>query len=365
MKKATAPWLWPRISARTTLGLFSISFAIGIVQGAAVHAAMTSQGTKLPAHVPFIWHITGAVAAWLAFPLVQTAVVNTRGLHVGWRRLILFHLGGYLSFTAVHVAAMLGLRWGIFHLAGLGTPAHTLTYQILWEAQGDVVVYAGLAVLWILLLAREERREAIVHAAELEAQLVSARLQALAGQLDPHFLFNALNTISAVMYEDLDRTEHLLDSLGQLLRTTLAPGAATWTIADEQAHARRYVELIEARFGDRLSVSWDIAPTLEGVHIARFALQSLIENSVKHNRERSQPLVVRVAGTNDGARACLVVEDNGYGFQALSNLDTTHGLGRLQETLRLLHGESASLELSSASMGGARVVLRFPHGGEC
>jgi LytS/YehU family sensor histidine kinase len=216
----------------------------------------------------------------------------------------------------------------------------------------------GLAALWSPLHAWEERQQAALRAAQLEAQLAEARLQALAAQLDPHFLFNALNTVSAVMYEDLGRTERLLSHLGQLLRAALAPGGPTWELAEECAHAGRYAELLQARFGDRLAVAWEVAPGLERARVPRFAIQTLIENAVKHNQERLAPLTVRVrAGCADG-RLRIEVEDDGQGFGPAPA--SGRGLARLEETLRLLGGERAALERSASPSGGARVALTLP-----
>jgi LytS/YehU family sensor histidine kinase len=251
---------------------------------------------------------------------------------------------------------MLTLRWVAEPLVAGIASSQPLVFQILWETQQDIVVYGCLAAFWTLLYAWDERRAALLHAARLDTQLSSARLDALTAQVNPHFLFNALNTVSAIMYEDLPRTERLLSSLGQILRATLAPGNVTWSLAEERAHTERYTELLLARFGDQLSVSWQTPPAFEPERVPRFAIQTLVENAVKHNQDRELPLTVKITCAREGAMVCLAVEDDGRGFAPIA--EPSGGLERLRETLRLLHGERA--QLSVGGPPGARVELRFP-----
>jgi LytS/YehU family sensor histidine kinase len=158
------------------------------------------------------------------------------------------------------------------------------------------------------------------------------------------------------MYEDLPRTERLLGSLGQILRATLAPGSVTWSLAEERAHTERYTELLLARFGDQLSVSWQTPPAFEQERVPRFAIQTLVENAVKHNQDRVSPLAVKISCAREGALVCLTVEDDGRGFAPTA--ESNGGLERLRETLRLLHGERGQISLGGSP--GARVELRFP-----
>jgi two-component system LytT family sensor kinase len=373
--RAPPPWRRPRVRARPALALFALFVGVGLVQGVAVRAGLASEGGQ-PSYEPIVWHVTGAVGAWLALPFVQIAVANAPGPRVGWPRLFSAHAAGYLAFAAAHFAAMAALRLVLGSRLAGATPARRLEFQLLWELQSDLVLYGGLASLWSLLHAWDERREATVRAARLDAQLASARLEALSAQLDPHFLFNALNTVSALMYEDLPRTERLLSDLGQILRATLKAGGAAWTLADERAHTERYVGLLSARFGGRLAVAWDVPEGLGPVRLPRFAVQTLVENAVKHNRDRRGPLAIRIWGDAGGDEVRLVVDDDGRGFgrapppaadgagRAGPGPDEARrGLDRLRETLRLLHGERARLERSSAPGGGARVSIYLPREG--
>ncbi|MCA9695846.1 MAG: histidine kinase, partial [Myxococcales bacterium] len=332
----------PVIRARPALGLLALFLGVGLAQGVAVRFALVAEGASLAEHAPIVGHLTGALAAYLALPIVQVATARAPGPRVGWPRFAATHLVGYAAFAAAHLALMLALRAGLDCL-GVDTPSRPLGFQALWEVQSDLIVYTGLATLWILLRAWDERRAAALRAAKLEAQLAAARLDALTAGVNPHFLFNALNTISAVMYEDLPRTERLLASLGALLRASIGPGGATWTLAEERDHTARYVELLAARFGERLRVTWAIEPGLSDLSVPRFALQSLVENAVKHNQDRAAPLSIELRGAARAGELILEVADDGRGLSPAA-VEARGGLSRLAETLALLHGPRARLE---------------------
>jgi two-component system, LytTR family, sensor kinase len=351
-------WRWPHIEARAALQLLAFFLAIATLQGLAEMFAWREEGgADQPLLPPLARQLTGAVATWLSLPVVQLAARNAPGPAVGWFRLGALHIAGYLCFTACKSTIMLAMRWAAEPLVTGISSSRPLLLQVLWEAQLDIVLYGCLAAFWILLSAWEERREAVLHAARLDAQLASARLDALTAQVNPHFLFNALNTVSSTMYEDLPHTERLLSSLGQILRATLAQGGVTWSLAEERGHTERYIELLLARFGDQLSVRWEGPPGVEQERVPRFAIQTLVENAVKHNQDREQPLAVTITCAREGAVVRVAVEDDGRGFGPRAG-ERAGALGRLRETLRLLHGERAQLSLAGAP--GARVELRFP-----
>jgi LytS/YehU family sensor histidine kinase len=307
-----------------------------------------------PGSAPVLaWHLTGAIAAWFAFPAVQCAVLNAsaRLIRAAW-----VHVSGYLAFVGVHVAVMLSLR----ALFGVQAP-QPLTSQIAWEAQADLILYAGLAAGWSLLRANHERQQRELAAARIASQLAEARLAALSAQLDPHFLFNALNAVGACMYEDLPRTERLLENISQLLRESLECRSPTWPLARERAHTERYLDVLAARFGaERLEVSWHLAEPTTSLLVPRFAVQSLVENAVKHNRARRERLSVRIESLIEAGHVSLTVEDDGLGFPSRFEPPPQHGLERLRETLHLLFGPAARLELTARAPSGARITMALP-----
>jgi LytS/YehU family sensor histidine kinase len=223
----------------------------------------------------------------------------------------------------------------------------------------DVITFSALALLFHYLEARRLRLAREMAAARLETELREARLQALSAQLDPHFLFNALNTLSALMYEDLPRTDRLIAALGQMLRDGLQAEGPTWSVDQELEHLRHYLAFAEVRFGDRLQVEQAINGGLGPVQVPRFSLQRLVENALKHNEGTpGRVLHVRVEARQDAGMAIFSVTDDGIGFTE----GTSGGLGldNLRRSLALLHGPRGRLELGEAPMGGARVALSIP-----
>jgi LytS/YehU family sensor histidine kinase len=280
-----------------------------------------------------------------------------------WGRFITIHLGGWIVYWALKAFLMLTPRFLLYRAFGWGTysymdwPAH-----LAMEAMKDLLSYGLIAFAFLMWWMWRDREAKQLRQAQLEAELRDAQLRQLTGQLDPHFLFNALNTVSAVMYEDLGRTDALLADLGQLLRAGLERRGPTWSLQEEAAHLQRYGALLLARFGDRLSLALDLDAAPGAAPVPRFALQRLVENAVKHNQDRTEPLAVRVSAKAEGGRLQLEVVDDGAGFRdpAAALVGEGHGLRGLAEVLRLLHGGAATLELGEAPGGGARVRLALP-----
>lgn len=343
--------------------LLAVFVGVAVTQGIAMASVLRTRG--FPA---FLWlevagYVAGALGAWLGLPVVQLAVASARDLRRGVARAVLVHVGGYVGFTVIHTSVMILLR----ALVGLASPLVAARFgtpvgQALYETQSDLVLYPALAALWYALRSLDDRRRAEVRAAELERDLAQARLDALSARLDPHFLFNALHTIGSLMHEDLALTDVLIAGLGDVLRATLREDGALWTLREERRHTETYVRIQQARFGDRLDVAWRPEPwpdALLEARVPRFSLQSLVENAIKHNAEREEPLHVVIEAASEDAHAVLSVEDDGVGL-ARRSPEKGSGLRRLEETLRLAFGDGATLTLGASASGGARIVLRAP-----
>ncbi|WP_375743930.1 histidine kinase [Corallococcus interemptor] len=355
-------WRWPRPRTRPALKLLAFGLVLGMWQGSAVRLMQLMRpepGHWAPA---FIWEMTSALAVTLLLPVLMTAVLNAPSPRVGWARFLGIHAAAFTVFTSLHIALMAGLRHGVYALMELGDyDLGPPVYALPMEAQKDLITYGlGCAVIALLYEWRERQARAL-RSAELEGELRAAQLQSLTGQLHPHFLFNALHTIGSVMYEDLPRTDRLLSDLGQLLRASLERTEPTWTLAEERGHTERFVALLAARFGDRLEVRWDVAPGLESQRVPCFALQTLVENAVKHNQDLRGALEVRIRARAEADRWALEVEDTGRGFGAASPASGPGvGLTQLERVLTLLHGDRARLERGAGPEGGARVTVWLP-----
>ncbi|WP_408889740.1 sensor histidine kinase [Myxococcus faecalis] len=360
-------WRWPHLRVRPVLVTLGLSLLIGLSYGTAVRLDQLANGlTSLPASRAYLWELTGALSGWLAAPVILFAALNAPSPRAsGWVRFVGLHTVCFALYTTAHILFMMGSRHPLYVLLGWGRYDYgPLGFRLPMEMVKDVLVYGLTAAFVILLASWRERQARALRAAELEGELRSAQLQSLTGQLHPHFLFNSLHTISSVMYEDLARTDRLLSDLGQLLRASLERAEPTWTLAEERAHAQRFIALLSARFGDRLRVSWSVAPALDSARVPCFALQTLVENAVKHNQDRREPLEVRIRARESGGDLRLEVEDTGRGFGESSPASGPGvGLSHLEQALALLHGGRARLERGRGPEGGASVALTLPRSG--
>jgi signal transduction histidine kinase len=189
-----------------------------------------------------------------------------------------------------------------------------------------------------------------------------ARLASLESRVRPHFLFNSLNSAIALIPEDPARAEQVLERLSALLRFSLdANRTRLVPLGEELRIVVDYLEIERVRFGDRLRYRVDVPAELEAWTIPAFALQTLVENSVKYAiATRSGGGEIRVAAKRTAGRLELAVEDDGPGFAAGAALPVGHGLDTLRARLDVLYGTAASLAAPAPSPAGARVTLELP-----
>ncbi|MGH9837178.1 MAG: sensor histidine kinase [Blastocatellia bacterium] len=203
-----------------------------------------------------------------------------------------------------------------------------------------------------------------MQVARLSEQLASARFAALQAQVNPHFLFNTLNTI-AVFVRDNDRQAavRIVEQLSEVLRTTLSSHRAEEVpLGEELELVRQYVAIEEARFSDRLRPEFHLNDSLLSALIPSFALQHLVENAIRHGIAR-QPDAGRllITARRDGEMLELSVTDDGAGIDAEFVIPPSHGIANTRERLRALYGERASLEIARRAEGGTIATLRVPY----
>jgi len=190
--------------------------------------------------------------------------------------------------------------------------------------------------------------------------LAEARLSSLESRIHPHFLFNALNSIAALIPSDTQRAEQTVGNLASLLRFSLnAHHGGLVPLNQEIKIVRDYLEIEKTRFGARLRYQIDLHETLDSVQVPPLALQSLAENAVKHVvGQRPEGASIRVTGSRVGNRVQLAVLDDGPGF-SLDAITPEHGLGNLIDRIELLYGAEGRLEVAREN-GLTAVSLYFP-----
>jgi signal transduction histidine kinase len=237
------------------------------------------------------------------------------------------------------------------------------------------VVYFSIAGAAHAIRYFVEAREREVQLARMAEQLSSARFAALQAQVNPHFLFNTLNT-NAVLVRDDDRkgAVDIVERLSELLRATLNRRRANEVRLDEELDVvRQYLAIEQARFSDRLRVSWktagpagpaftDDAVDIAGAAVPSFAVQHLVENAIRHGvARREEAGLVEIAARRDGDTLVIAVRDDGPGISVADALPPGHGLADTRERLEALYGSAASLHVARAPDGGTIATLRLPY----
>lgn len=304
----------------------------------------------------------------------------------GWSALIVavcervpFERGGIGRALAAHavlspavIIAQILIIWEVSLAFGMNEPRGFDSRVLIGIRQyGDLlmVVYWAVVGAQAGLAWHARWQEESLRAAQLREDLATASLQALRAQLNPHFLFNALNSVVTLIGRDASTARAMLVRLSDLLRATLAAGdAQETTVAQEIALVAHYLEIEQVRFADRLNVQWTLDPVANELAVPAFTLQPLVENALKHGLGRRQgPGSVEVITRCENGTLELVVRDGSAApttTAAGAPLQRSNGAGialaNLRARLERLHGVTASVDLKPNTVGGTDAVVRLP-----
>ncbi len=245
------------------------------------------------------------------------------------------------------------------------TPGGLASYT--WRhGGGNIATYLTIVGVYVLFEAARHARERDITAASLETRLARADLALLRWQLQPHFLFNALNTVSTlVLKNEANDANRAIALISRYLRGTLADRPdAILTLAAELDAVRNYVDIETLRFGPELCVTFRVADEVLSERIPGSLLQPLVENAIRHGGKRDGGRAVVLAARREGDRVIITVSDPGSPDVAVTSAaDSASGFGLryVRERLRLFYGEHASFDLS-ASRDGTIATLNIPRG---
>lgn len=280
--------------------------------------------------------------------------------------------------VAVHIG--FGLLVGSFHEVTTSSIYYYILYRIgdfTWEEYGGVALNALppailqrfmeywtlLAVLVAVEYARQTR-EKQTQLLKLRNELQITQLNALKKQLQPHFLFNTLNTVSALMDTDVNGARKVLSRLGRILRVSLDKEQRDLVpLAREIEHISNYLGIESVRFNDRLNVYYHMPEELGGAEVPSMVLQPLVENAIKHGPDAvSSSVAIHVRAEQRDGTLTLSVSDNGRGCSDVSTAMDHGGIGlrNVRDRLRLLYGDAASFSIDSPGGNGFTVKLSFP-----
>ena len=230
----------------------------------------------------------------------------------------------------------------------------------------EMMTYWALVVLSHALDYHRESQERALTAAQFQARLAEAQLQALQQQLHPHFLFNTLHTISALMHRDTEAADAMLARLSDLLRLTLDRlGIQEIPLKEELDFLEKYLEIERTRFGERLIVNMAIEPETLDVSVPNLILQPLVENAIRHGiAPRIGGGRLHIVARRTGNRLWLMVRDNGPGLPAakLDALNKGVGVSNTRSRLQHLYPGTHKFEFHQPSDGGLAVTIEIPAG---
>jgi len=314
-------------------------------------------------------------------------IINTLNGSEGLRKLVLIHV--------LFIAASIGLthafrleirqrrihqpvnRMWMFLVCGVVLISSIQTSLVVWANQlipprEPMPLIAQAAIEWGMLLATgiwtvlyiriTEKRHQEEREVKLQAALGDAELRALEMQINPHFLFNCLNSIRALVAENPARAQDMITRLANIFRHNLhRPAEHTVSLSSEIDVVRDYLELESMRFEDRLRVKYAIVPGAENASVPSMLLQTLVENALKHGiapRPAGGDLLIRAERTREATR--IEVENTGHLASAEASGPGGVGLNNTRERLKLLYGDRASLQLRDSADGRVIATALIP-----
>jgi two-component system, LytTR family, sensor kinase len=308
--------------------------------------------------------LTAAFGAGVLFFAVQ-GLVRRFPLDRGRaRRHLALYLPAVAAFSVAHTTSNVLLRTAIYAAGGLGVYDHgPMSMRFLMELPIDVIIFTLMAGALHVWRHTERMRLRELGAERLEKSLVEANLRNLQLQLHPHFLFNALNTVSSTMYRDVERADDMIEKLAGLLRTALRTSRSDRVpLAEEIAVLEDYLSIMRARFEERLVVDMDVDAAASRALVPPLLLQPLVENAIRHGGIDTRGTVrIALRAARRGDSLWLSVEDDGPGLApGVDPFETGLGLSATAERLRLLYGGHQHVEAGNGAAGGFRVSLQIP-----
>ncbi len=305
--------------------------------------------------------ISYALADWYVFAVLSLPVIwlvhvfhfeaGSRGSSLG------VHLAGSVVFSGAYIIVR----------AWVGTWQSEATFLDAFQPLLVKTWHFNLLLYWVMVAVAcafdyyRKYRDRELRTAELENRLAQARLQALQMQLNPHFLFNSLHSISALMHKDVEAADRMVSRLGELLRAALdSSDTQEVSLQRELSFLKRYLELEQIRFGSRLAVEIDAAPDTLEAQVPNLIMQPLVENAIRHGIEpHARPGRIELRAAREGTELALEVHDNGDGLPEQSPSDGV-GLSNTRARLKALYGDSHRFEMCGGANGGLVVRVRIP-----
>ena len=358
----------PAASARIPFRVIAaVSTALGFFSGFAAFYFVSTFTDKPTSFELLLALNLGYWYSWAALtPAILWLTARFPFDRATWKLAIPVHIAGVVAATFTHVVLAVASRMATYWAFGesLDTWLHEAQEMLFLNFDWEMMTYWTIVGVGMAMKYMHEARVRELGAAQLETRLVEARLHTLQRQMQPHFLFNTLNTISALMHRDVEAADAMIARLSDLLRMSLhRVGMQEVALKEELDFLSKYLEIEQTRFRDRLTVVFDVhSDTLDAL-VPNLLLQPLVENAIKHGvGPRPTPGQITVRARRNGALLELDVQDNGVGLSAARLTDFNRGVGLSNTRSRLdhLYGSLHRFEFRQPAEGGLLVCIAIP-----
>jgi two-component sensor histidine kinase len=349
-------WLW--IAAIWCAGgLLDASQTVLAVRAEGTHhAGLPLFATELVSWLPWVLATPLVIRLARRHPVLGVTMMPTAALHLA--------AFGIISLIA---AAWYALLQNLFNPWGHSMPPGPFLDEwrtfLIYQALTFLLVYVLIVAITYVVDSRDNTARQRTETARLNEELSRAQLAALRRQMEPHFIFNTLNSVAGLVRDQRnDAAVSMLVGLSEFLRRASEDSHRSQvTLTEEVEYLKRYLDLQKVRFGERLQVSVDIPPDLSQALVPNLLLQPLVENAIKHGvAKRVAGGVIRIAGARSNCNLCLSVYNDGPSlptdWQAMHN---GIGIDNLRTRLRILHGSESELQLRNTDTG-VEVLVTLP-----
>lgn len=348
-------WIW--ITAMWVAGaLFEAGQSVLFMRAIGRQRAWPIFGTELASWLPWAVATPLVIALARRYDVIRSTTLETTTVHLAAFAII--------SLIAEAWFAVLQVLFNPWDYPQQPTFVDTLRTSLLFQVLTYLIVYVLILTVTYVMDSRERMARQMTETARLSEELSKSQLAALRRQIEPHFMFNTLHSITGLVRDHRnDAAVSMIVGLSEFLRRALDDSHRSQvTLAEEVEYLQRYLDLQKVRFGERLQVSMDIPEELLRAQVPNLLLQPLVENAIKHGiAKRAAGGAVRIVGACHNGNLCLRVYNDGADsptdWQAAR---TGVGIGNLRTRLQILHGEKSELRLKHADTGGVEAVVTLP-----
>jgi len=342
--------------------LVSIIFA-GISYAAAIGENNKEFGFISALRLNLVQFYVWAILSPLVFRFSRRFPIELRPLNV---RNLLLYFPALISFAGIHQVIHLAVLWSITPRWRQKYPALTDCYRA-YFAFGfyiDLIIALLIVIAVHALLYYQSFRASELAQSSLKTDLAQAQLRALKMQLHPHFLFNTLHSISSLVLEDPPKANSMIARLGDFLRLTIDNSDQQLvTLKEETEFLRCYLDIEQVRFGDRLTVTFELEPQTLSAQVPHLILQPVVENAIQHAiAPRSTRGHINIEAKRLNSLLRVAISDNGPGISSNANLPWKQGVGltNVRTRLQQIYGPDFRFELMNTNGGGLTAVMEIP-----